>query len=263
MKLLLIGCGNMGSAMATALVDELIFDDIEVFDRHSDKGEALNNVTVVGSPEEAFIDEETVVLIAVKPQDIDSVMEGLCGRYVDGALLISIVAGVSVERLHAGTGWDAIVRAMPNTPALIGEGASAWFASENVTDMQRALVRNVFESFGTAIEVKTEDDIDRVTALSGSGPAYVFYFLEALVEGATALGLDEKQALTLAVQTLIGSAEMARSVLSVADLKQLRANVTSKGGTTEQAMRVFDEQAFKAMVRDAMQAAYARAKKLR
>ena len=262
MKLIVIGCGNMGTAMVNAMSNELLFDDIEVYDRSGGKYKVLGDVTMLESLEETFIDEETTVLIAVKPQDIDEVLGMLKGRLVSETLLISIAAGVSIERLQKGAECDAVVRVMPNTPATVGKGMSAWFASPAASKEHCDLVRAMLSSFGMELEVFSEDDIDKVTALSGSGPAYFFYFLEALIAGGKALGIPEDQALKLAVQTVVGGAKMASRVNSLSDLEQLRANVTSKGGTTERAIGVFDERSLKSVVSDAMKAAYDRAKEL-
>ena len=262
MKLVVVGCGNMGTAIVNALSGEAIFDDIEVYDRRGTQCENLKEVTVLDSLDDAFIDEETVILLAVKPQDLEGVFDQLKGRLIKGTLLISIAAGVSLDRLQSGTDCSAVVRVMPNLPATIGQGASAWFASSTVTETHRGVVRDLLSSFGMEMEVHSEDDIDKVTALSGSGPAYVFYFLEALTEAGENLGLSSGQAGRFALQTLIGGAEMARKVTSLAELKQLRATVTSKGGTTERALAVLEKRAFKSIVNEAIQAAYARTKEL-
>ncbi len=252
----------MGSAIVNALSSDALFDDIEVYDRSSEKSHELEGVTLVDSIEEGFIDEETVVLVAVKPQDLNPVLAALYGRMVKGSLLVSIAAGVSVERLQKGADCDSVVRVMPNTPITVGEGVSAWFASESVSKKQRDLMSAMFSSFGMEIEVADEETIDKVTPLSGSGPAYVFYFLEALIEGGEALGLDGQQALILAIQTVMGGAAMAQGVHSLDELKQLRANVTSKGGTTERAIQTFDKADLKTIFKDAMKANYDRAKEL-
>lgn len=252
----------MGSAIVNALSGDTLFDDIEVYDRSGEKAKEFDGVTVVNSIEDGFIDEETVVLVAVKPQDIDPVLKSLYGRMVQGSLLVSIAAGVSISRLQKGADCEAVVRVMPNTPVTVGEGVSAWFSSEAVTPEQRTLMAAVLSSFGMEVEVADEETIDKVTPLSGSGPAYVFYFLEALIEGGEALGLDEQQALILATQTVVGGAAMAQGVNSLDGLKQLRANVTSKGGTTERAINVFEEREFKTIIQSAMKANYDRAKEL-
>lgn len=265
MKLLAIGFGNMGSAMIKALHEREtpLFDSIAVLDHSDEKRQVAREMglEVWETLESAVIDDETVILLAVKPQDMDSVLEGLKGKMYSGALVVSIAAwGVTLEGLRAALSHDALVRVMPNTPALVGKAASGWIASDAVTEAHRDLVKNMLESFGVAVEVNSEDDLDKVTALSGSGPAYVFYFLEALIEGATELGLSEEQATQLALQTVLGGAELAKTTDGLSGLKDLRAKVTSKGGTTEQAVNVFEDQNFKKIVQEAMKAAYDKTK---
>jgi pyrroline-5-carboxylate reductase len=266
MKLVLIGCGNMGSAIVRALLknSESIFASVEVFDHNSDKSGALGELgcTVVPALSDLEIDDSTVVLAAVKPQNMDELLQSLNGRFAPDALLVSIAAGVSIERLTHESGHQGVVRVMPNTPILVGEGASGWMAAPSVNDAQKQVIQRLFESFGAASEVKSEDQLDMVTALSGCGPAYVFYFLEALIQGATKLGLSTEEAHHLAVQTLQGGLALAKDTSSIEDLQTLRANVTSKGGSTEQAIGVMDESGFKAMVSMAMRAAYDRTKTL-
>ncbi len=266
MKLIVIGFGNMGSAIVKALQkrDEPLFASIAVLDPSEEKRAVAQDMglEVWETLESAVIDEDSVILLAVKPQDMDDLLESLKGKLYAGALLMSIAAGVSLERLKAVSGHESIVRVMPNTPALVGKGASGWMVSEAVTAEQKDLVKKMLGSFGMAVEVTDEDQMDMVTALSGSGPAYVFYFLEALVEGGEELGLEEDVALKLALQTVVGGAALAESAKDLDGLQQLCANVTSKGGTTEKAIEMFDEGELKKLVAEAMDAAYKRAKEL-
>lgn len=211
-----------------------------------------------------FWDADTAVLLAVKPQDCDGVLNDLKQMGHPSGLLISIAAGVSLERLHEKSGCAAVVRVMPNTPALIGQGASGWLASSVVTPSQKECVRSMLNTFGLAMEVHDEAELDAVTAFSGSGPAYVFYFIEALTQGGIALGLSVEQALALALQTVYGGASLAKAqATSLEELTSLRAKVTSKGGTTERAIGLFETKNFKKIIADAMQASYERAKELR
>lgn len=261
MKLLVIGFGNMGSAVVKALsgADVPLFDKILIMDRSADK---KHFVQKMGHKWVNNFVKTDVVLIAVKPQDITKVLEDLKKILTPKTLVISIAAGVSLERLAKGLGHDRVVRVMPNTPALVNMGASGWVASKAVTKVQKKLVKKILESLGAVIEVKNDDEIDMVTALSGSGPAYVFYFMESLVEGAVKLGLFEPDALKLAIQTVRGGAELAKGVGELNELKQLRKNVTSKGGTTEQALSFMEKGGFKKIIAEAMLAAYKRAKEL-
>jgi pyrroline-5-carboxylate reductase len=152
---------------------------------------------------------------------------------------------------------------MPNTPAQIGEGVCGWSASSSVTSEQKQFSQTFLETFGMAISVSNENQVDAVGALSGCGPAYVFYFLEALIEGGVALGLKAEDARSLALQTLLGSVKLAQQKAGdLAGLQTLRAQVTSKGGATERAIASLESDQFKAMVAKAMEVAYQRMKEL-
>lgn len=261
MKLLVVGFGNMGSAIVKALclADAPLFEEILVMDRSVDKKRAVQKIGAKWAND--FVPAD-VILLAVKPQDIKGVLLDLRKILTPKTLVVSIAAGVSLDRLTESLGHDRIVRVMPNTPALVGMGASGWVATATVSNPQKKLVKKILESFGTTIEVKNDDEIDMVTALSGSGPAYVFYFMESLVEGAVKLGLSEDEALKLAIQTVRGGVELARGVQNLEEIKQLRKNVTSKGGTTEKALLLMEEAHLKKIVSKAMLAAYKRAKEL-
>lgn len=299
MKLFVIGCGNMGSAMVKALLGRAgtannskgqpstdgpttgstannpVFESITVFDHSRERSNALGTLGahVVNAVDEMNISADGAVLIAVKPQDLEPVFKVLKGKMAEGSLVISIATGVPIARFVEGTGCSRVVRVMPNTPVLVGAGASGWIASAMVTDDQKAVVKSMLESFGIAVEVDSEDQLDRLGTLSGCGPAYVYYFMEALIEGGVALGLNPEQALQLTIQTVQGgallathavqnNAMLAENVTSLEVLQTLRAQVTSKGGVTEQAIRVFDENDFKTIVVKAMQAAYQRTQEL-
>lgn len=284
MKLLIIGGGNMGGAMVRACMNDAratakdgacskgLFESVTVVDSHAGKLEEFKKMGCeVATSLEGGAMTDTMILLAVKPQDIDVVLAEL-KALVDGALLVSIAAGVSMERLVRGSGCEAVVRVMPNTPAQIGLGATGWMAGAGVSQEQKKTVAAFLELMGVAVEVESEDELDAVTALSGCGPAYVFYFMEALIEGAGKLGLSKEAAGRLAVQTVKGAAALAESATTgdgadgdsvLEALQTLRAKVTSKGGTTEQAVGVLEEAAFKATVHNAMRAAYERAREMR
>jgi len=264
---LFLGCGNMGSAIAESLLclKKPLFKSLQILDPHPEKCTSLKKMgaKIIPSLKAVKIEADTVTMIAVKPQDVDPLLKQLRPHLHPQSLLISIAAGVTLKRLQKNSGHFRVVRVMPNTPALIQKGASAWIASSSVTAAQKKAVQRMLESFGIAIEVRREQDMDAVTALSGSGPAYVFYFLEALVQGAMKLGLSSDPAQKLAIQTLIGGSELAlRQAKTLDDLIALRAKVTSKGGTTERAIAVFEKKQFKKIVGEALKAAFDRAQEL-
>lgn len=271
MNFLVLGCGNMGSAIVQALAKQPspLFAKIAVFDANPEKAQALEafGATAFASLDELSKDDAWAVLVAVKPQDIDALLEDLRGRFAEhfgkGSFLISIAAGVRMARLQEKSGFEAIVRVMPNTPAMVGLGASGWIASAAATPEQKHLTVELLESFGIAVEVENEDQLDAVTALSGSGPAYVFYFLEALTRAGVNVGLSEKVAQSLATQTVLGGATLAKQrAQTLEDLQKLRAQVTSKGGTTAAGIAMFENENLKSSIEKGVEAAYRRAKEL-
>jgi pyrroline-5-carboxylate reductase len=200
-----------------------------------------------------------VVILAVKPQVMAEATDKIA-RAVRGshALVISIAAGVTIASMQARLGPEAaIVRCMPNTPALLGCGASALFANACVTARQRRHAEEILGAVGITCWVPGEAALDAVTALSGSGPAYIFLFLEAMIEAGRALGLEHPTAVTLALQTALGASRMALE--SGVDLAELRRRVTSPGGTTERAVASLQRDGLENLVKAAMQAAADRA----
>ncbi|MEJ2632872.1 MAG: pyrroline-5-carboxylate reductase [Acidihalobacter sp.] len=202
-----------------------------------------------------------VVILAVKPQAMQSVAESLKPALDHHPLILSIAAGITAKRLDDWLGGEqAIVRAMPNTPALVGSGATGLFANARVDAKQRGAAEHIMRCVGLVQWFDDEDELDAVTALSGSGPAYVFLLMEALEEGGTALGLASNVARLLALQTVFGAAKLALE--SDALPATLRERVTSPGGTTQAALQVFEDGKLRELVAQAMQAAATRAREL-
>ena len=196
-----------------------------------------------------------VVVLAVKPQLLQNICRPLAIlTTTHQPLFISIAAGVRSTDINRWLGGDkAIVRCMPNTPALLRAGATALLANENVSESQKALAESILQSVGITLWVKNENELDAVTALSGSGPAYFFLLMEAMQKAGEDLGLDTITAEKLTLQTALGAARMANE--SEIDAAGLRARVTSKGGTTEQAINSFEKAGFHQMVKQALTAA--------
>ena len=212
----------------------------------------------------AAADEHTrradVVLLAVKPQDLRAAVTPLC-ETARGKLVVSICAGVRLADLSRWLGGhDRIVRSMPNTPALIGAGIAALYAPPGVGQADREHAEAILRAVGEAVWVDDERLLDPVTALSGSGPAYVFWFIEQLAQSGVALGIAEETARKLALQTVLGAAQLASR--SGESPSVLRERVTSKGGTTEAALRVFDEERLAERLRKALEAASRRGAEL-
>lgn len=208
---------------------------------------------------DAALQQASVVVWAVKPQ-LFVEAAAPCAPFVGQALQLSVMAGIRCAGIEAATGSARIVRAMPNTPALIGQGMAGLYARPGVTPAQQRLVERLFKPTGRSLWVAQEADLDAVTALSGSGPAYGFYLIEAMVDAAQQMGLGAAQAQEMAIQTVLGAALLAQqSPLSPA---QLRAQVTSKGGTTHAAITSLDADGVKDAFVRALLAAQTRAREL-
>jgi len=260
-----IGGGNMGGALIRGLISRgLPAGNISVGEAHQPRRVALADelgVHVTNDNREAVASADVVVL-AVKPQDMAGTVQSLSDVLAQRSpLVISIAAGIRVADI---VGWcgagAAVVRAMPNRPALNNAGATAIYAPASVSESRRALAADVLGAVGTTVWVQTEDALDVVTALSGSGPAYFFLLAELMTDAAVNLGLDRASAQELSIQTLFGSGRMARD--SDGDLARLRAEVTSKGGTTEAALRAFDAANLRGIVAAALSAATDRSREM-
>ncbi len=260
MKTAIIGGGVMGEAiLAGALSDGVLAaTDVTVSEKLPARAEYLrttHGVSVTADANEAMAGADLVVL-CVKPQDLGTVN----GAAPANALIVSIMAGVTCATIQAAFGNDCIVRSMPNTPATIREGISAWYAMPSVPPEQRERARTLLGAIGKELQVDSEAKLDMVTAVSGSGPAYVFLFIEAMVEAAVSIGLTRPQAEQLVLQNLYGSARYAiESGRTAADL---RAQVTSPAGTTAAGLLELERGSFRATVIECVRAAYERAREL-
>ena len=209
-----------------------------------------------------LMEQANVIVIAVKPQVLDKVLAGLSEQLRAQQIIVSIAAGVTLKtiRRNLNGSLNPMVRVMPNTPALIGKGMSALFSDIELPQSDRQTVQSIFESCGHALWVPTEDTINAVTAVSGSGPAYFFLLIENLINTGVRLGLDHEVARQLVIQTAVGAAGMVE--LSDVGPDVLRERVTSPGGTTQAALSVFNEQDFANIVDVALTAAHNRAVEL-
>ena len=204
--------------------------------------------------------EATVVVLSVKPQSLPAVLEKLHGGIPAGALVLSIVAGARLASLAEKLGHQAVVRAMPNTPAQIGQGITVWTVTGAVTPAQRETAKQVLECLGKEVFAEDEDELDMATALSGTGPAYVFLFMEALVDAGVHLGFPRRIAEQLVVQTLKGS--VAYYETSPTHLARMRNDVTSPAGTTAAALYYLEKAGFRPALSRAIWAAYERSVQL-
>ncbi|MEK9648132.1 MAG: pyrroline-5-carboxylate reductase [Gammaproteobacteria bacterium] len=259
-----IGAGNMASALIDGLLaDGWKADQIRASDTDQARLDLLGQKRVITSSDNsAVVSGADAIILAVKPQVIQDVLKPLKESLESSScLLISIAAGITMDNLQSWTHPEqAIVRCMPNTPALVQLGASALFANAQCSDEQRQLANNLLKAVGVVSWLKQESDMAAVTALSGSGPAYFFLLIEAMQEAAIELGLDKKTAELLCQQTALGAARLAQS--SDVDVSELRRRVTSPGGTTEAALRQFESDDFNAMVARALAKAAQRSREL-
>jgi pyrroline-5-carboxylate reductase len=257
-----IGGGNMASAIIGGLVRQGLpaarVRVVEPFAETRAKLLADHGVQALEHAGPALADAGLVVW-AVKPQ-VFAEAAAPVRAHAAGALHLSVAAGIRSDSIARWLGSERIVRAMPNTPALVGLGMTGLFARDAVSAADRAQVEQVIATTGAALWVEQEAQLDAVTALSGSGPAYVFYFLEAMVQAGTAMGLSAAQAQQLAVGTFAGAAELARR--SDEPLATLRQRVTSKGGTTYAAITAMQDAGVGPAFERAMQAAEQRAREL-
>ena len=202
-----------------------------------------------------------IIILAVKPQQAAAVLRDLRARIDSTALVISIIAGVTVETLQSGIGaMQPVVRVMPNTPAQIGEGASGWTATANVTVEQRNQAETILSALGRHAYFESEHYIDMVTGVSGSGPAYVFLFIEAFIDAAVRIGLPRQSAEMLVLQTVKGSTLYYEQ--SKAHPAQLKNQVTSAGGTTAAGLHALEAGAFRATIENAVEAAFRKSEQL-
>ena len=261
MKIAFIGGGNMASALIAGLAKQA-GNGFHVVDPNADALARLAKEygATTAQAIDGVVATADVVVLAVKPQQMREVATALA-PHLGSQLVLSIAAGIrSVDLSRWLGGYDAIVRTMPNTPALIGMGITGMVAMAGVSDAQRAAADNVLHAVGQTVWLDDETLIDPVTAVSGSGPAYVFYFLEAMQAAASEMGLSAEQGKQLALATFAGATQLAAQ--SDESLEVLRQRVTSKGGTTHAAITRMEASGVKAAIVEAMKAAAARGREL-
>ncbi len=263
MNITFIGGGNMASALISGLLQQGFSpSDLRVIEVNPDARATHSRVfeikTFSAICAEAL--QVDLVLLAVKPQQLKAVAEEL-RPLLREQLVLSIAAGVRAQNLSHWLGdYARVVRAMPNTPALVRAGITGLYALPEVSSQERGQAQQVLEAVGSCVWLSDEEQMDALTAVSGSGPAYVFYFIEALETAAIELGLSAEQGRELALATFLGAAQLARS--SPDDPATLRAKVTSKGGTTERALQMLEQADVKGLIHGAVRAAAQRSKEM-
>jgi pyrroline-5-carboxylate reductase len=261
-KVAIIGAGVMGEALIAALVLAGVAPAMIVIveKRRERVAELTDRYGVTSQPLDEAVSTNDVILLVVKPQDLQALLQEIAPTINKGALLLSFAAGKRIDFIasHLGTG-NPIVRIMPNTPTLIGLGAAGYSCGAGVSLEQRSFVSSLLSAAGKAIEID-ESLQSAVTATSGSGPAYFFAFVEAMIDGAITLGLSREDATTLTIQTITGSAALLEK--SGDSPRTLREKVTSPNGTTAAALASFSESHLSEIVSRAMRAAHNRADEL-
>ena len=262
-KIAFIGSGAMAEAMIAGLIRNKLArpEDLLASGPRAERGaELARKYSVIPLVENhQAVHGAQVVVLSVKPQRLTQVMKNLKGIRSD-ALVLSIVAGASLKKLSGGLKHTAVVRSMPNTPAQIGKGITVWTASAAVSNSQKETAQTILSALGEELFVEDENYLDMATALSGNGPAYVFLFMEALIDAGVHMGFPRRIAETLVVQTLQGSVEYYQKIGH--HPASLRNQVTSPGGTSAEALYYLEKAGFRTAISRAIWAAYQRSLEL-
>ncbi len=259
-----VGGGTMAEAIIKVLLDKGLAQAVHVTvsEPRPDRGQYLKRqygVRVTTENAQA-VEAADLVVLAVKPQSMPAVLSDLRDKIPPQALVFSIVAGVRVATICKGLAHKMVVRVMPNTPAQIGQGMSVWIASPQVTDIQREQARAVLQAMGKELYVHIEDQLDMATAVSGTGPTYVFLMMEAMIDAAVHLGFARQDAKLLVVQTVLGSVLFAEQ--SDRHMAELRNMVTSPGGTSADAIYQLEKGSLRTVLSKAIWAAYQKSRLL-
>ena len=264
MKILIIGGGNMGLTFAKSFLKTHIVtpENMLIMEKSKEKAEELKKLnigTVFGEPG-PYVKQADLIILAVKPQDTSSLFSRI-KEYIDPQqVILSIMAGVQIDTIAEKLGTDKIIRAMPNLPAQIGVGMTVFTSSETVTRIELVTVQNLLNSTGKSIYKESEDMIDAATAISGSGPAYIFYFMQSMIDAAKEMGFSQSESELLTYQTFRGAVDLFNKY----DLscEEWISRVSSRGGTTEAAFTKLNELEVSPQFQVAINQALVRAKEL-
>jgi pyrroline-5-carboxylate reductase len=241
MNILIIGGGNMGLTYAQAFLRSHVTtrEQLMILEHFEDKAKQLRTLDLgtIYLDSKDCIKKADIIILAVKPQDSAALFEQIRKNTEGGQVFLSIMAGVRMEKIQEQLGVKKVIRAMPNLPAQIGQGMTAFTATDDVTRIELATIQNLLATTGKAVYVEKEDMIDATTAISGSGPAYVYYFMEAMIQAARQMGFSDSEAELLVVQTFTGAVDLYNK--SNFSCEEWIQRVSSKGGTTEAALNSF------------------------
>jgi len=261
-----IGPGVMAEAMIAGLIHQRVAPGASIIcaGPNAERCEELGSRHGIrhSTDNATAVENASIVVLAVKPQRLDPVLSDLEGRINPSALVVSIIAGATIDRISTGLGHAMVVRSMPNTPAQIGEGITVWTAAAAVTDSQKESARKILGAFGDEVFLEEERFLDMATALSGTGPAYVFLFMEAMVDAGVHLGFSRRVAETLVAKTVRGSVDFYYDSDDPVHLARLRNQVTSPGGTSAAALYYLEKAGFRTAISRAIWAAYERSREL-
>lgn len=265
MKITVIGAGNMGLAFSKSFLkyDIVKPNDLQLVIRKQEKKQKIEsefpNSTISTFDELSEIDSD-LVIISVKPQDFATTAEKLKDKIKENQMVLSIMAGISIEKIQKALNHQFVVRAMPNSPTLLGMGITGYTAADGISFTQIIQVERLLNTTGRSVYLENENLLDGVTALSGSGPAYFYYIIDAMIKAGVEMGIDENLSNLLVKQTMLGAYHLINN--SEKSLEDLIKDVASKGGTTEAALKTFQENNLKGIINKGIIAAETRAKEL-
>ena len=264
MKILIVGGGNMGLTYAKSLLNAHIVTEanLMILEKSNDKAELIKKLevgTVFGEPG-PFIKDADLIILAVKPQDSDILFGKIKGFIDHQQVVLSIMAGIPITKITDALGSKKIIRAMPNLPAQVGSGMTVYTSSEDVTRIELVMVQNILNSTGKTIYVEKEKLIDASTAISGSGPAYVFFYIQSLIDSAQELGFNKSESELLAYSTFKGTINLFNK--HNFSCEEWISKVASRGGTTEAALNSYKHNNVKEKLSEAYKSAYNRAREL-
>lgn len=264
MKVLIVGYGNMGKTYANSFISSRFIKPEDIFvlvrnENFSATASSIPKTNFSHVPTEKISDFD-IVILAVKPQDFEVLAQSIKPYLKDSQIVFSVMAGITISKLESQLSSSKIVRSMPNIPTQIGMGMTVFTASANVDRKELFIIQNLINTTGKSVYVENEKLINVATAISGSGPAYVFYFMQSMIKAAVDLGFNESEAELLVNQTFMGSVAIQNSY-SLSNEEWI-AKVASKGGTTERALQVFENGFLEKTIVDAVKAANDRALEL-
>lgn len=264
MKIAIIGCGNMGMAFARSFIQyELVSkEDLLLIEKNEERCKILSASKdgIVINTISPVLENYDLIILAVKPQDFDELSKELKDKIHPNQIILSIMAGITIKKIQDKLNHKFVIRAMPNTPAMLGMGITGFTSSDGISIARLFKIENLINATGRSIYLEEEDLLDAVTALSGSGPAYFYYFVKHMIEAGKKMGFDEGTAQLLVKQTMLGAYHLINNAEMSID--ELIKAVASKGGTTEAALNIFNNSKMDAIIEDGILGAEKRSKEL-